>query len=151
MNDELKQTIKILREPGDSDDSASPTEFELVTTVMLKRMLSSDDEERKRRIRKASEQKEGLLAHHVDDDSFAIIDDTDLRAIIDDVNSDAGETSAADVTYEVLSKQADGNDEEFSLVSTQALCRILNKDKKSEKAEPEESPDDGGFDPYNSG
>ncbi len=129
MSDILKQTAKIVRKSTDSVDRAGanvwtdpiqPVELELVSTVKLERILKSNDEDTKRKIRDV------------------VDDDPDANGVLaHDAESDS---------YELV--DADGK-EEFSLVSTQMLKRMLGKDV------PETANDDvdkvvTGFDPYNS-
>jgi hypothetical protein len=156
VTDELKQTVRIVRNAKIATDDRGQSvwvdpietaELELVTTTMLKRVLNSDDERKKQQIREAADGKDGILVHDPDLDRFAIIDDADLHEAIA-ATAGAESTRAADVTFEAITRRADGDDEELSLVSTQALRRILH-------IEPEQDDDvgaldeGGGFDPYN--
>jgi hypothetical protein len=54
---------------------------------------------------------------------------------------------SADVVYESLSSLADTG-EELSLVSTQALRRILKLDDETDAAEDDDKSADRGFNPY---
>ena len=158
MADKLDKTVRILRRSKVATDDRGHTvwvdpvesaELELVTTRMLKRMLASDDEAQRQQIHEAAQGKDGLLARDTQNESFEIIDDEDLKAALDASVGSTPPARAADVTYEVISEQSAAGDEELSLVSTQALRRIL--DGKPEQ--PDEDTivdDDGGFDPYNS-
>ncbi len=128
MSDEFKQTIRILRKPkpggGDSDrnvwsDPVDTIELELVSTVMLKKVLSSNDDSAKRKIEQA-----------FDDNR-----DTDGLLAHDPASG----------SYQIVDDQ--GNDE-FSLVTTQMLHRILKKDDP-EAGDGELDDLDTGFDPYN--
>jgi hypothetical protein len=154
MADDLKQTVRILRRAKVATDDRGRTvwvdpietaELELVSTSMLKRVLSSDDEDRKRKIKEVADGKDGVLAHDVENDSFEIIDDADLQAILDSVPQGMDAVKAADVIYTPLHDRAD-SDDELSLVSTQALRRILNIEDEPQEAE--EKDDDKGFNPY---
>ena len=158
VSDELFKTVRIVRRSKVTTDDRGRTvwvdpvesaELELVTTTMLTQMLESDDEQRKQRIQDVSQGKDGLLAHDAENDRFEIIEDADLQAAIEASAGDVPPARSADVTYEVVAER-DDTDEELSLVSTQALRRILH----SEDTDADDAlsmDDDGGFDPYNSG
>ena len=154
MSDELKRTVRILRHPKVTSDDRGRTvwvdpvesaELELVSTTMLERVLSSDDESRKRKLKHAAAGKDGVLAHDPQKDSFEIVDDADLMALLEMTPHGMDAIKSADVTYEPLSSLADTG-EELSLVSTQALRRILKID--DEVVVDEDEPDDRGFNPY---
>ena len=159
MADELKQTVRIVRgsKVGVDDRGRSvwvgpveETELELVSTAMLKRVLESDDEAKKQKIRETATGKDGVLAHDPEKDMFEIIDDTDLKEILASEPKGMDAIKAADVTLEPLASRADTDDEELSLVSTQALRRMLDSDDKPGDEDSTSVPDTG-FDPYNSG
>ena len=158
MSDELKRTIRIRKPRVETDDRgrtvwAGPvetTELELVSTTMLKKMIDSGDEARKRRLRQAAEQKDGVLARDANNDEFQIIDDEDLKAALESAGETEGDTQAADVVLEQIPLGTQET-EELSLVSTQALRRILNKDElPDDESADDDPPPDTGFDPYNS-
>ena len=159
MNDELKRTIRIKKPRVETDERgrtvwAGPvetTELELVSTMMLKKMIDSGDEARKRRLHEAAEQKDGVLARDTSNDEFQIIDDDDLKAALDSAGDDRADAEPAGVTIEQI-PLGTGSEEELSLVSTQALRHMLDKDHA-----PDDAPDDAeiieedrSFDPYNS-
>jgi len=159
MADRLDKTVRIVRRSKVTTDDRGRTvwtdpvdsaELELVTTTMLTHMLESDDEEQKQRIREAAGGKEGLLARDVEKGRFEIIDDDDLQAALAASAEMTPTARPADVTFEVVSNDAGGDTEELSLVSTQALRRLLHKDTE-QASEDLSIDDDGGFDPYNSG
>ena len=154
MSDELKQTVRILRRSKVATDDRGRTvwvdpvetvELDLVSTAMLERVLSSDDEESKRKIKEAAAGKDGVLAHDTLNDSFEIVDDADLQAILEAVPSGMDAIKAADVVYEPLAERADTGDE-LSLVSTQALRRILKIDDEPLVVDDEFA--NQGFNPY---
>ena len=157
MDDELKQTIRLVRRAKVKTDDRGRTvwaepvedaELELVSTQMLKRMLTDDDEKKRDELKLAAEQRDGVLARHTDSKSFEIIDDDDLQAALASAAGDSGPVSSADVVYEPVSTPDDG--EELSLVSTQMLRRMLGDDADS--ATDDDAPEpESGFDPYNSG
>ncbi len=158
VSDELFKTVRIVRRSKVATDDRGRTvwvdpvesaELELVTTTMLTKMLDSDDEQRKQRIQEVAQGKDGLLAHDAENDRFEIIDDADLQAAIEASAGEATPTRGADVTYEVIAEREDA-DEELSLVSTQALRRILHSED-ADAADSLSTDDDGGFDPYNRG
>lgn len=152
MTDELKRTVRILRHPKVSLDDrgrsvwidpVESTELELVSTVMLERVLKSDDEGRKKKIRAIATGKDGVLAHDRENDSFKIVDDADLMAMLEMTPHGMDAIHAADVIYE----PADETGEELSLVSTQALRRMLKIDEPASPADDDDSAD-RGFNPY---
>jgi len=134
MSSDFKQTVRIVRNGSDE-----PTELELVSTVMLERILKSDDSHRKDELREAAKGCDGVLAHNADSDRFEIIDDYELPQ---------------DIVLEPVAGSNDDGKNDFSLVSTQMLQRMLSKDddqKGQVATEPERKVVlDQGFDPYNS-
>jgi hypothetical protein len=156
MSDELKRTVRILRHAKVSSDDrgrsvwvdpVESAELELVSTVMLERVLSSDDEDRKRKLKEAAAGKEGVLAHDPEKDSFQIVDDADLMAMLEMTPHGMDAIKSADVVYEPLSSLADTG-EELSLVSTQALRRILKIEDEPQGSDEEDALAGRGFNPY---
>jgi hypothetical protein len=143
--------VRIVRPKVSTDDRGrtvwtepvESVELELVTTGMLEQILQTDDDDAKRRLREAARGKDGVLAHDPRRGRYEIIDDDDLKA-----PAGAPETGGAStVVLEPLSSLADIDGEELSLVSTQALRRIIRVEEDEpddERLEP-----DKGFDPYN--
>ena len=114
---------------------------------MLKVMLTSRDESDRKAIREAANtETDGVLVRDPQSGSFDIIDDDELQAILD-VNQGLPKISKpADATLEPLRDYAD--DTELSLVSTQALRKVLNgddEDSANDDVVPEEA---AGFNPY---
>jgi len=161
VTDELKKTVKIVRSPKIAMDAGGrsvcldPVEtanLELVSTAMLKQILSSDDQFQKQKIRDAAGGKDGVLAHNIESDRFEIIDDADLQAILDSSPKGVEAIKAADAVLEPLSNLTDIDDEEMSLVSTQALRVMLSTEGKGlEMDEIDGLADADGSDPYNTG
>ncbi|MDJ0940151.1 MAG: hypothetical protein QNJ00_10335 [Woeseiaceae bacterium] len=163
MSDKLNKTVRIVRPAKVTTDDrgrtvwdgpVEETELELVSTTMLKKMLDSDDAQNRKRLEEAADGKDGVLAQNLTSGSFEIIDDDDLKAALASADDDSS-VPAADVTYEPLMEQADTGDEELSLVSTQALKRILNTGDAGDTSDDDPVEDEpfaggGGFDPYNS-
>lgn len=126
---DLKKTVRILKKPrsgadgGDRNVWSGPIEsgeFELVSTMMLQTILKTDDGSAKEQLKQVAD---------------FDIEGTGLLA-----------HNAANDSYEIV--DGEGN-EEFSLVTTQMLQRILKSDDAAEPViEPLEA--DTGFDPYNS-
>jgi hypothetical protein len=148
VGDDLKQTIKIQRDAKVGMDSRGrsvwtkpiePTEFELVSTVMLRKILDSDDEDKKRKIRDAADGGDGVLAQDTSTDKFEIISDAELQKALAQSDGQSASNRSVDVVPEPLEK-ADG-DEELSLVTTQVLRRILGTEAPDEQ---------GGYNPYDS-
>lgn len=131
MADEADKTIRILRKPDATDGIRNRNvwsgpiesgEFELVSTMMLQKILKSDDSETRKRL-----------------ETVAGFDVEGQGVLAHDPKSDR---------YEIVDSA--GSDD-FSLVSTQMLQRILKGDDAG-------TADDGiddlgemdtGFDPYN--
>ena len=83
MSDELKKTIRLVRENKCITDDRGRTvwnvpientELELVSTQRLKQMIEADGRRAKERIAKVAEEKDGILAHNPADDRFQIIE-----------------------------------------------------------------------------
>jgi len=155
VSENFKRTVKIVRRPKVTTDgrgrtvwadSVETTELQLVSTQMLQQIIDSDDGSKKDRIREVAEGNDGLLAHDVENDSFEIISDDELQKILDGDLSQPTTRKVAGVIYEPLTETVNEN-EEFSLVSTQVLRRMLNPEEDEET--PEEAPIESGFDPYN--
>ena len=155
MSDEYTKTVRIPR-PGKIHtdgrgrsvwtDPVETAEFELMSTTALKKVLDSDDDIAKKAIADAAASGgDGVLARDTATGLFEIVSDEDLQAILDDDFSLPKKTRPADVTLEPAS---DEPSEELSLVSTQALRKILHQDDDDQLDDLEP---DGGFDPYNSG
>lgn len=132
MNDELRKTVRIKRGEKAGTDArgrnvwtkpVEEVEFELVSTVMLKRILESDKKEHKEQIRKLADAEDGILARSTDTDNFEILQQDEFE-----------------------------DDGELSLVTTQALRRVLKGDDAAEdEPEPELEDAGGGYNPYDSG
>jgi hypothetical protein len=152
-------TIKIPRPPRISTDSqgrsvwADPVdsidELELVSTQALKIILDSNDEKARKNLARAAKAGNGVLARDPSSGSFEIIEDDELQKILDSTSDLPPITRPADVTL-VPVKEDGGN--ELSLVSTQALRKLLGTEPpKSEVGKKTKRDTGGGFDPYNSG
>lgn len=164
MNKSPTQTVRILRPSRVKTDDrgrtvwdgpVEETELELVSTTSLRAMLATGDAEHKRQLLAAAASKDGVLAKNLTSGTFEIIDDEDLMSALERADSTPDKVHAADVTWEPLLKHADTEIEELSLVSTQALRRMLGQPEKKETAKDgkiEQKVDlpGGGFDPYNS-
>ncbi|MCG8370703.1 MAG: hypothetical protein MJA32_09355 [Proteobacteria bacterium] len=157
MSDELKKTIRIERDAKVGTDElgntvwtkpVEPAELELVSTVMLKQILDSGDEARRQRLRSLAEERDGVLVRDAQTQTLEIISDEVVEAALGAGAQTPDATGRAGVVYEPASSSDDG--EALSLVSSQALRRIL-KDEAPSAEGPDEigSEDDGGgFDPY---
>tara|TARA_R110002096_G_scaffold21113_4_gene69030 strand:+ start:8860 stop:9246 length:387 start_codon:yes stop_codon:yes gene_type:complete len=126
---DLKKTVRILMKPRSGADGSDRNvwsgpiesgEFELVSTMMLQNILEADDGSAKEQLKQVAE---------------FDIEGTGLLA-----------HNATNDSYEIV--DGEGN-EEFSLVTTQMLQRILKKDESGDPGI-ETLEVDSGFDPYNS-
>ncbi len=157
MGDELYRTVKIKLNRKDGTDSqgrtvgtnpAEETEFELVSTMMLKQILDSDDDEKKDQIRGLVDEEDGVLACSTDSDEFKILLDDEFEAALkSSPNSDVAEL--VDLAGGTAIESMDESDEEenLALVSTQLLRTILHDEDEAE-AEPQEEIKIGGYNPY---
>lgn len=137
------------------DDTVRTGKFELVSTQKLKALLAEDDARHRDAVRKLAESgDDGVLARDNATGHFSIIDDNELQALLDTGDEAPAAAQPAEVTLEPVGG-ADGED--LSLVSTQALRKILElpDDKPAARPAAKPKPPDeepgGGFDPYNSG
>ncbi len=128
-------------------DPVESAELELVSTQMLKTILTSRDKADREAIEKvANTSAEGVLARSPGSGKFEIIDEDELQAILD-VNQDLPKLSRpADATLEPLRDYAD--DEELSLVSTQALRKVISDDIEECANDADAEADPTGFNPY---
>ena len=130
-------------------DPVDSAELELVSTQMLKVMLTSRDQQDLDAIRAAAASAEdGVLVRNPEIGSFDIISNEELEAILE-TNDDLPEISRpADATLEPLKDYPD--DEKLSLVSSQALRRVLDDEEEAENTDEVEVLFDegGGFNPY---
>lgn len=128
------------------NDTIKTANFELVSTGRLRKLLDDDGQQHREEVRKLAEmQTDGYLARDNSTGMFRIIDDDDLQAILDG----DGQATPFRRPAEASLKPAFGDapEEDMSLVSTQALRRILElpEDRDREPVTDE----GGGFDPYN--
>ena len=124
-------------------------QLELVSTQTLKQILSSNDVENRKAVKEAARSTgEGVLARDPATGYFEIIEEDELQAILDSEQDLPKLSRPSDVTVEPLHDYADWD--HLSLVSTQALRRVLVDDDEKEDAEPVEV-DVGAFNPYDSG
>jgi len=159
MSDQ-EPTIRIRRPPKIHSDGQGRSvwtgpvepaeELELVSTQALRVILDSDDEKTRKAIRTAlKDSNEGILARGLSSGKFEIIEDADLQEILDSASNLPAMKRPADVT---LVPATEDSGDELSLVSTQALRKILGKEAPAAAAKPPKKRDTGGgFDPYNSG
>ncbi len=152
MGDELFRTVKIKvdRKVGTDSQGRSvwtkpieETEFELVSTVMLKQILDSEDDQKKDQIRTLADEEDGVLAISTHTDQFEVLPDDVLEAALKAANNPASSNMPHRFTLERVSDTDE--EENLSLVSTQMLRKILDVDDESD-AEPEE--EGGGYNPY---
>ena len=158
MGDDLSRTIKIKRDSKVGTDSqgrtvwtkpVEETEFELVSTVMLKQILESGDDDTKDKIRALADAQDGLLACSTDSNEFEILPDDELEAALQAANNPESPNRLQQFKLERVS-ETEEEDEELSLVSTQMLRRILDVDDEGGD-EPEAEEIGGGYNPYDHG
>ncbi len=153
MSDE-KSARAVVRRPSKIETdgqghSVDGEEIELVSTQMLKQILSSNDTESRKAVEEAARTAgEGVLARNPATGYFEIIDDDELREILDSGQDLPKLSRPSDVTAEPLHDYADN--EHLSMVSTEALRRVLDDDDKEEESEPAEV-EVGDFNPYVAG
>jgi len=148
-DDILKKVLVSRPRAGTSTDGgeASPSmergELELVSTQALKQMLVSRDETDRRALKKAANTaSDGVLARDPSTGYFEIIGDEDLQKILDD-NKDLPKIHRpADATLAPLRDYA--SDDKLSLVTTQALQKVLRNDTSPSAAAENEF----SFNPY---
>ena len=166
MGDELYRTVKIKLNRKDGTASlerdagtnpAEETEFELVSTMMLKQILDSDDDKKKDQIRELADQEDGVLACSTDTDEFKIVLDDEFEAALkSSPNSNVAELVDLAGGTAIESMDESDEEEDFALVSTQLLRTMLHDEDKTEaepnKADgaPKEEFKIGGFNPYDS-
>jgi hypothetical protein len=157
---DYEPTIKIRRPPrvrtdgqGRSvwDEPIDPVdELELVSTQALRIILDSDDKKARKAISDAvSNASDGVLARNPTSGTFEVIEDDELQKILDSTTDLPPMSRPADVTLEPVNQDTG---DELSLVSTQALRKLLGTEPpKSEVGKKTKRDSGGGFDPYNSG
>jgi hypothetical protein len=150
-------TIKIRRPPRVRTDDKGRTvwadpiepdeELELVSTKTLRAILESKDPKPRKAMQAAvSGHSDGVLARDPAAGTFEIISEGDLQTILDNTDDLPTIHRPADVNL-VPAHEESGD--ELSLVSTQALRKILGSEVPN-PAKPKKSRDtSGGFDPYN--
>ena len=125
-------------------DPVDSAELELVSTQMLKQILTSKDTKDRDAVRDAAKTNtEGVLALDPATGLFEIIEDEALQVILEQERNLPKISRPADVTVEPLHDYADSD--HLSLVSTQALRRVLDNDDEEEALL---EVDCGGFNPY---
>lgn len=129
-------------------DPVQSAELELVSTQMLKVMLTSKDRADRAAIESAaSVAEEGVLARNPENGSFEIISDEELSEILAANDHLPKITRPADATLGPLKDYPD--DDHLSLVSTQALRRVLGDDEHDDEIGSVALEDaGGGFNPY---
>ena len=133
-------------------DPVESAELELVSTQTLKQILASSDDKNRQSIADlATTAGDGVLVRDPATGMFKIIDDEELQQILANDDSLPKLSRPSDVTLEPLHDYSD--DDHLSLVSTQALRRILpGADSDEDDAgDKEEGAIDTGFNPYDSG
>lgn len=165
MADEYTATIRIRRPAKVKTDERGRTvwvdtvetaQLELVSTGQLKQLLDSADEGTRSTIRQMVEaEQQGVLARDPSTGLFQIISEEDIKAALSDQGT-SKTAPPADVALEPL--RGSGENEELSLVSTQMLRKVLQKEAAParpglarERKRVARKDEGGGFDPYNTG
>ena len=126
-------------------DPVESAQLELVSTQMLKAMLSSRDDADRKAIEEAADTSaNGVLARDPVNGQFEIIEDNELQAILNDNQGLPEMSRPADATLEPIRDYVD--DDHLSLVSTQALRKVLRNDAEQETDTAAKTPT--GFNPY---
>lgn len=126
-------------------EPVAAAELELVTTQELRNILKSTDEQSVRAIEDvAKSDDDGVLARNAETGVFQVVGETELLAILG--RDEQSAPSQAPPAEQLESTAV----EELSLVSTQALRKIIRAGDSEEAAE-DEPEIGGGFDPYNTG
>ena len=126
-------------------DDGDANELELVSTQMLKQILSSKDLENRQGVADAaSKEGEGVLARDPLTGYFEIIGEEELQAIVDSGQKLPKLSRPSDVTASPLHDYADSD--HLSLVSIQALRRVLQDETGKEESESDAADED--FNPY---
>ncbi len=155
-DDEFKDTVKIQVTRKVGTDSrgrtvwtkpVEPIELELVSTVMLKHMMASDDDQRKDRIRSVANSGDGILARNTSSSEFEVLAEDELLEALKAADREPAANKNTDAALEPLNDSGSGG--ELSLVTTQMLRRVLNKDAKPGDTDVGGKIDElGGFNPY---
>lgn len=167
MSDEYVPTVRIRRPARVSSDGGrnvwtetiETAELELVSTTQLQALLQSGDEESRGAIREVlAGKQEGVLARDTATGLYEIVSEEDLKAFMEDSGTPPIRRRPAATATGASGKGEAAQGEpaqEFSLVSTQMLRRLVPPEEKPAKpvaGKPKEVKDrSGGFDPYNSG
>ncbi|MCH8301672.1 MAG: hypothetical protein IH912_02870 [Proteobacteria bacterium] len=139
----IKADGQVRSVPADSTENAV---LELVSTQILKQILSSNDAKNRKAVEEAAKTTvEGVLARDPATGYFEIIEDDELQTIVDSGQDLPKLSRPEDVTVQPLHDYADN--EHLSLVSLQALRRVLADDDEEQESEAAEV-DAGGFNPY---
>lgn len=145
MSDDGSAKVMV-RRPSTADSTGESSEVELVSTQILKQILSSNDAENRKAVEAAAQAAgDGVLARDPATGIFKIIDDEELQAIVDSGQDLPKLSRPSDVTAAPLHDYADN--EHLSMVSTEALRRVLDDENEQEEADPAEA-DTGEFNPY---
>jgi hypothetical protein len=149
-----------VRVPGQTTESSGESrsntqqnesiELELVSTQALNMMLASQDMIERKAIEDVADMNEsGVLARNLQSGSYQIIDDNDLQAILDDNRDLPKVRQPSDITLEPVHPTTAETAGELSLVSTQALRKVLGK-SEVENLDGSSEQILANFDPYNS-
>jgi hypothetical protein len=127
--------------------SGAGEEVELVSTQMLKQILSSKDFENRQGVADAAKKDaEGVLARDPETGYFVILDEDELKAIVESGQDLPKLSRPSDVTAAPLHDYAD--DEHLSLVSVRALRRVLDENTRCDQEVEATEADDEEFNPY---
>jgi hypothetical protein len=131
-------------------ETVETAQLELVSTAMLHKILqSSDDDTRTAIERVVSGKEEGVLARDPATGLFEIISEADIQAFLKESDTHPDSGRSPEFTLEPENPNANDAGDELSLVSTQVLRKILDKDAPSPVRKKEDQ--GGGFDPYDHG
>lgn len=108
MSDRKSAKVMVQRRSKIAADGDGRAEVELVSTQMLKQILSSNDPENRKAIEEAAKSAgDGVLARNPATGYFEIIDDDELREILDSGQDLPKLSRPSDVTAQPLHDYAD--------------------------------------------
>lgn len=147
MGEHKSAGVLVRRPPG--PETGDGDEVELVSTQMLKQILSSRDVDNRKGVADVARREgDGVLARDPQTGYFVILDEAELKAIVESGQALPKLSRPSDVTASPLHDYADND--HLSLVSVQALRRVIDEDSGEEDSPAGDADEDevAEFDPY---